>query len=134
MLISEALTHAAALTGQAMPADAVRWLSELDGRLALELGRPGTPTPYDPTADANKALLVPFPWDGLYVHHLAAQTYFANGEYDRYANERVMSEQTLRAWRHYLRRTGLLPDLPGAGDPAPAAAETADAPGAGGGA
>ena len=39
MLISEALAHAAALTGQALPASAVRWLSELDGRLAFELYR-----------------------------------------------------------------------------------------------
>ncbi len=41
MLISEALAHAAALTGQTVSAaEGVRWLSELDGRLALELGRP----------------------------------------------------------------------------------------------
>ena len=105
MLISDALALAAALTGQALPASAVRWLSELDGRLAFELYRAEAWTPYDPTDDTGAELLVPFPWDGLYVHHLAAQTYFANGEYDRYENERTMCERTLADFRAFLQRT-----------------------------
>ena len=38
MTVSQALASAAALTGQVIPtAEAVRWLSELDGRLSLVL-------------------------------------------------------------------------------------------------
>ena len=100
-------------------ADAVRWLSELDGRLAFELYRADAWTPYDPASDLDSELLVPFPWDGLYVHHLAAQTYFADGEYDRYENERVMCERVQADFRAFLQRTaarrgGALP-LPRAG-------------------
>lgn len=106
MLISEAIAQAAALTGQVVAnATLVRWLSELDGRLAFEFYRADAWTPYDPTDDLSCELLVPFPWDGLYIHHLAAQTYFANGEYDRYENERVMGEKTLSDFRSFMQRT-----------------------------
>ena len=106
MLVSQALARAQSLTGQVVDAAAlVGWLSELDGRLAFELYRADVWTPYDPTDDLSCELLVPFPWDGLYVHHLAAQTYFADGEYDRYENERVMSERVLADFRAFLQRT-----------------------------
>lgn len=106
MLISEAISAAAALTGQVVTnATLVRWLSELDGRLAFEFYRADAWTPYDPTDDLSCELLVPFPWDGMYVHHLAAQTYFTNGEYDRYENERVMSEKMLADFRSFMQRT-----------------------------
>lgn len=106
MLISEAITYCEYMTGQVVASEQlVRWLSELDGRLAFEFYRTGEWAPYDPTDDTGAELLVPFPWDGLYVHHLAAQTYFANGEYDRYENERVMSEQTLADFRSFMQRT-----------------------------
>ena len=114
MLISDALASASALTGQAIAeADAVRWLSELDGRLAFELYRADAWTPYDPASDLDSELLVPFPWDGLYVHHLEAMTYYTNGEYDRYEPARAMSERTLTDFRHFLQRTQARPGVPG---------------------
>ena len=106
MTISDAIAQAKALTGQVVAdAAAVRWLSELDGILALTLRREPDWQPYDPTADLSRALLVPHPWDGLYVHHLEAMTYFTNGEYDRYENARALSERTLRDYRAYTQRT-----------------------------
>lgn len=106
MLISEAITYCEYMTGQVVASEQlVRWLSELDGRLAFEFYRTGEWAPYDPTDDTGAELLVPFPWDGMYVHHLAAKTYFSNGEYDRYENERVMSEQTLADFRSFMQRT-----------------------------
>ena len=106
MTIAEALDHARAMTGQVFDdAALVRWLSELDGRLALELGWMPRP-PYDPEGSRETALLAPFPWDGLYVHHLEAMTYYSNGEYDRYENARAMAERKTADWRAYLRRTG----------------------------
>ena len=106
MTIAEAIAHAQALTGQVVDnATYVRWLSELDGQLALTLYRAEAWTPYDPVDDLTKRLLVPFPWDGLYVNHLAAMTYFTNGEYDRYENERVMCETILAEFRAYMQRT-----------------------------
>ena len=106
MTVTQAITRSAALTGQALSGDApVRWLSELDGQLALTFYRADGWTPYDPTGDLDTALLVPHPWDGLYIHRLAAMTYFTNGEYDRYENERVMCEKTLADFRAYMQRS-----------------------------
>ena len=114
MTISDAITHAQALTGQVVDnATLVRWLSELDGQLALTFYRAEEWAPYDPVDDLTKDLLVPFPWDGLYVNHLAAMTYFTNGEYDRYENERTMSENTLKEYRAYMQRTKACPCRPG---------------------
>ena len=114
MTITQAITSAQALTGQVVDqATLVRWLSELDGQLALSFHRAPEWTPYDPVDDLTKTLLVPFPWDGLYVNHLAAMTYFTNGEYDRYEPERTMSENTMKEYRAYMQRTQACPCRPG---------------------
>ena len=113
MLISTALAHARGLTGQSVDdAEAVRWLSEADGRIALELYRADAWTPYDPVADRDAELLLPFPWDGYYVHHLEAMTYYANGEYDRYEPARAMAEAVLADVRAFCRRARSAPTLP----------------------
>ncbi|MBO7670126.1 MAG: hypothetical protein J6S60_06005 [Oscillospiraceae bacterium] len=114
MLISEAISNVTALTGQVVEnSTLVRWLSEIDGKLAFEFYRADAWTPYDPTADLGAELLVPFPWDGLYVHHLEAMTYFTNGEYDRYENARAMCEKKLDEFRHFMQRTQSIPCRPG---------------------
>ena len=106
MKINEAIRTAAELTGQVVSDEVmIRWLSELDGRLAIEFYRTDAWAPYDPEQDYEAELLVPFPWDGFYVRNLAAQTYFSNGEYDRYENERVMAEKTLADFRSFMQRT-----------------------------
>ena len=110
MIISEAIAQATTLTGQVVDNTVlVRWLSELDGQLAFEFYRIEGWTPYDPVEDLGSELLVPFPWDGAYVHHLAAQTYFTNGEYDRYENERVMANSVLSEFRAFMQRTQAAP-------------------------
>ena len=106
MTIQQAINNAKALTGQVVEnATLVRWLSELDGRLAFEFYRADVWTPYDPVNDLNAELLVPFPWDGLYVHHLEAMTYFSDAEYDRYENARTLGEKTLADFRAFMQRT-----------------------------
>ena len=107
MTISAAISNVTALTGQVVSnAVLVRWLSEFDGRLALEFFREESFTPYAPT-DLTAALRIPHPWDGVYVHHLEAMTYYTNGEYDRSANARVMAEADLGEYRKFIRRLGL---------------------------
>lgn len=115
MLIRDAISEVTALTGQVLPTQTlVRWLSEIDGRLAIEFFHADAWTPYDPgdtttdppdEGDLGCELLVPYPWDGLYVHHLEAQTYYTNGEYERYENARQQSEAILDEFRRYLQRT-----------------------------
>jgi len=109
MKISEAISQAQELTGQVVStARLVGWLSELDGKIALTFFREDEWTPYDPT-DLTTDLLIPQPWDGLYRHWLAAMTYFSNGEYDRYENERAMFEVALKEYYGYMRRSGRPP-------------------------
>lgn len=118
MTISEAIAQVRAVTGQVV-ADAamVRWLSELDGRIAVEFFGTdfwrdystddlGSRTATDQDDGAACELLIPTPWDsGIYVHWLAAQTYLANGEYDRYENERVYAETQLDEFKKHMVRT-----------------------------
>lgn len=44
----------------------------------------------DPPAVEDTELLIPAPYDELYVHYLAAQIDFWNGEYGRYNNAMAM--------------------------------------------
>lgn len=110
MTITNAISNTTALTGQVVDnATLVRWLSELDGQLALEFYKETEWTAYDPISDLSTQLRVPHPYDGLYVHYLAAKTYFADGEYDRYENERVLQDAELKQYTAFLRRTGQAP-------------------------
>ena len=113
MTINDAVSMANSVTGQETDtALLVRWLSELDGQIAFKLYRDETFEPYDP-ADLTTELLVPFPHDGIYRHHLEAMVYFANGEYDRYENARQMREKKLADFRSWMQRTKSRPCQPG---------------------
>ena len=128
MLISEAIDKVRALTGQVFDDEILKqWLSELDGRLATEFFGVDfwrnycLPDPEDEGSEEEEAelaveeesgdsedpeLLVPHPWDGgIYLHWLAAQTYLANGEYDRYENERVYAETQIDEYKKHITRT-----------------------------
>ena len=114
MKIREAIAMAADLTGQVVSNTMlVRWLSELDGKLAVTFFREEEWEPYDPVEDLDTDLLVPYPYDGMYLNHLEAMTYFTNGEYDRYENAKTMSEKVLKDYRAFMQRTQARPCQPG---------------------
>lgn len=105
MTITQAISSATALTGNVYSQDeALRWLSELDGQLAFEVYGVDSWTAYS-VEDLGSLLLVPYPWDGLYVHKLEAMTYFSNGEYDHYANAQRMFEEALGEFKRFVQRT-----------------------------
>ena len=119
MTLKEAVEQARALTGTVVD-DAVlcRWLSELDGRLMLEFYKGDAWAPYDWAKDQDAVLLVPFPWDGLYVHYLEAMTHYSNGEYGRYGNAMAMFEKITGDYRKLMVRTHIPPQpdtAPGTG-------------------
>lgn len=63
--------------------DKVAWLDEVEGRVQTEfLLLP--PEKVERLKTVGDKLLVPFPYDALYVAYLMAMIDFANGEYDRY--------------------------------------------------
>lgn len=115
MTINEAIAHVTALTGNVVEnATLVRWLSELDGRLAFEFYHVDAWQPYDPTDDLGTELVVPFPWDGkVYVHYLEAMTYYSNGEYERYQNSLTLYNDGQSEFRKFLQRISapVRPDL-----------------------
>lgn len=105
MTVQDAISHANALTGQAADqATQLRWLSELDGQFAFDLYCAETWKPYT-TEDLSGMLLIPYPWDGLYVHHLEAMAYYSRGEYERYNNSVGMRERTLAEFKAFVQRT-----------------------------
>lgn len=106
MRIKEAIAESAALTGSALEQGTLcRWLSEMDGRLVMEFFRGESWKPYDPEQDTEQVLLVPAPWDGLYVHYLEAMTYYSTGEYSRYQNALTMAEKVLADFKAWFVRT-----------------------------
>lgn len=67
----------------------VRWLAELDGKIAVDLMRmhPSQLQAFRyGDADMDKELLVVFPHDDIYPAWLGAKIDEANGEYNKYAN------------------------------------------------
>ena len=74
----------------------LRWLSELDGQLYVDVVQnaqdapPPPRLPYRADRDMERELLAAHPHDGLYAHYLAAQIDYNNGEFDRYNNGMVM--------------------------------------------
>lgn len=49
--------------------------------------------------DMNAELLVPFPFDELYVHYLHAQIMYAMGEFSKYENALVQFNSLMQAYR-----------------------------------
>lgn len=105
MTISKAIEHAVAMTGRVVDDELmVQWLGELDGTIAFDVFGADAWAPYTED-DMDAELIVDYPWDGLYVPYLEAQTYYTDGEYDRYENAKAMFEKKYWDFRHFLRRT-----------------------------
>lgn len=83
------------------------WLSELDGKLSTELLKMEAPVQYSYPDDGETELLVPHPYDNLYVLYLIAMMDLYNREIDLYQNDMQVFN---RAWSEYAsqyRRTHL---------------------------
>ncbi len=111
MIIQEAIDRAQAIRSDDLPVETkVRWLSSLDGRLYREVilqhEKPDVTefVPYSPD-DTSGSLLVPFPYDELYVHYLLAKRDEAYGEADLYNNDASMFNEEESQWRREYHRT-----------------------------
>lgn len=108
MKIQDAISQAKRLTGNVVADDVLcQWLSELDGRLMLDFYKGDGWASYALPGDADHELLVPYPWDGLYVHYLEAMVYYTNAEYDRYRNSYEMYNQKELDYRKWYARNHL---------------------------
>lgn len=88
----------------------VAWLSRLDSmvkRLIIDTHEGGDAvdfTGYDDSQDLNVEMLVPAPFDEIYLRWLEAQIDYANGEYDKYNNSILMYQAAYDAYANYYNR------------------------------
>lgn len=91
--------------------DKLSWLSRLDGFVKTlvidghEGGEAVLFEGYDDSTDPERELLVPAPFDEVYLRWLEAQMDYANGEYDRYNNSMRMYQAVLDSYVNHYRRT-----------------------------
>jgi hypothetical protein len=80
------------------------WISEFDGMIKKLVFQEGDGEPYRFPEDMNKELLVPFPYDNLYVHLLEVKIHLYNREYDDYNNLAMVFENRLSEYKKaYIR-------------------------------
>ena len=95
----------------------ITWLSELDAQLYIELIQTHenpdgvTFSPYT-ADDKGKTLLVPFPYDKLYIPYLFAKVAEACGETEDYNNHLSSYEMALREFKAYWNKK-YMPISPG---------------------
>jgi hypothetical protein len=89
----------------------IRWLSQLDGVIKTEIidthegGEKITFKEYNEMTPLTEELLVPHPYDEVYIRWLEAQIDYANGEYGKYNNSITMYNTALSAYEKYYNRT-----------------------------
>ena len=107
MTIQQALDRKSIIDKDSFPPELkITWLSELDAQLFIELVQTHenpdgvTFSPYTPN-DLGKPLLVPFPYDKLYIPYLMARSAEAYGEIEDYNNHNAVYEQYMRQFKGY---------------------------------
>ena len=112
MTISEALHRADEVKPNTYSdLDKIRWLSTLDGLIKTKIidthegAESITFKEYDENTALDTELLVPAPYDHIYIHWLEAMVDYANDEYDRYANTMEMYNSAWNTFENYYNRT-----------------------------
>ena len=88
----------------------VQWLSTLDGTIKKEVidtheGAEAVPFQgYTANTPLNTVLLVPAPYDQIYIAYLEMQIDYANAEYGKYSNSMSMYNQAFAAFERYYNR------------------------------
>ena len=88
----------------------IAWLSRLDSmvkRLIIdthECVENITFAGYDDKSDMQTEMLVPAPFDEMYLRWLEAQIDYANGEYKKYNNSILMYQTAYDAYANYYNR------------------------------
>ena len=91
----------------------IRWLSELDGMVKREIidtHEGGDEVKYEQYGDnvvLTTELLVPHPYDRIYLPWLQAQIDYLNGENGKYQNSMSMFNEAFRSFEKYYNRTNM---------------------------
>lgn len=88
----------------------IKWLSTLDGIVKAEIidtheGGEGVTFEGYTESSLLTELLVPHPYDDVYIKWLEAQIDYANGEYGKYNNSITMYNAAYSAYEKYYNRT-----------------------------
>ena len=86
----------------------IKWLSSLDGIIKSDTHEDGEDvvfSGYSENADLNTVLLVPAPYDDIYLRWLESQIDYTNGEYGKYNNSIAMFNTAYAAFKNYYNRT-----------------------------
>ena len=89
----------------------IKWLSTLDGLIKTEIINTHVGADqvefqgYDEETDLATELLVPAPYDSIYLRWLEAQIDYANEEYDRYNNAAQAYNDAYTAFSRYYKHT-----------------------------
>ncbi len=91
----------------------VAWLSRLDSmvkRLIIDTHEGWEEVSfsgYDDKTDVNTEMLVPAPFDEVYLRWLEAQIDYTNGEYDKYNNSILMYQTAYDGYANYYNRNNM---------------------------
>ena len=114
MTIKNAVIYAKSLKGRyTYDESKVReWLTRLDAAIIAQIidNYEDSEEVYfegymDETVPDDTELIVPMPWDTLYLRWIETQTDYANGEYDRYNNSAQAYSEAYDAFAKYYHRT-----------------------------
>ena len=89
----------------------IAWLSRIDATIKNEIidthegAEDITFNGYDLDTDTNTELLVPAPYDEVYIRYLEMHIDYANNEYGKYNNSMVMYNAAYAAYEKYYNRT-----------------------------
>lgn len=111
MTLTGAIHHLDTVKPNAFSQDEkVRWLSMLDGIIKTDLidthegGDAVSFRPYDETTPLLQELLIPHPFDAVYIHWMEMQIDYANGEYGKFNNSVRLYEAAFEAYEKYYHR------------------------------
>ena len=91
--------------------DKVAWLSRADAmvkKLIIDTHEGAEAvnfTGYDADTPLDTVLLVPSPFDEVYLRWMEAQIDYHNGEYDKYNNAIIMYNTAFESYQNYYNRT-----------------------------
>ena len=109
MTINQAITRLDALKFNTYTQeDKIEWLSRLDSAIKLQIidNHVGAENinfnGYDSSTPLDTVLLVPAPYDEVYLRWMEAQIDYHNGEYDKFNNSIIMYNTAFDAYqKHY---------------------------------
>lgn len=92
-------------------AEKIKWLSSLDGTIKSEIidthegGEDVVFNGYNENTPLDTPLLVPAPYDDIYLRWLEMQIDYANGEYGKYNNSMMVYNTAYTSYANYYNRT-----------------------------